>query len=89
MSKVSDALGEGSSGVLDSLRYELHSTQQKYEAATNRIVLLEKMLADAAEEIHCFVNELYRYRDNHPHEMKRWERDMEIVNEIHAVLDDK
>ena len=89
MSKVFEALGEVSSGDLDSLHYELHSTQQKYEAAMERIALLEKTIADAAAEMHCTVNDLYPHRHAYPSEMRLWKRDMELVDHMHSVLDNK
>jgi hypothetical protein len=53
----------------------------------SRIQELKALLVEAANELEAQVNRDYPHRDQYSSEMRKWERDMDLVRRIRACLD--
>jgi dihydropteroate synthase len=50
-----------------------------YEAEIER---LRGLLREGADDLEAYVNDEWKYREDYPHQMKKWERDMDIVKRM-------
>ena len=65
---------------------QLLGCDKELTGAYSEIERLEEMLKEAREDIHDDVANRYPEKDKYPAEMRRYERDMDIVWRIDAAL---
>ena len=53
---------------------------------SSRVEMLEGALKDCADDLENYVSHEHQFRDDYPHIMAKWERDMEPVNKARAAL---
>lgn len=52
-----------------------------FEAQSREVAALRRLLLECAEELEADVKERYGWPDVHPAQKRKFERDMELVNE--------
>lgn len=77
---------EGLRALLAHAQSEARLSDTAGRAAMATVMSLRALLAECANEMEDDLNAAYPHRDQYRDQMRRWERDMDIVRRVRAAI---